>query len=67
MNIRYVIDLSLNKTHRIIEMSPQKNTYLLKNKTPNHYKKLKIFRYFFSSYSNCHRIYGDFDDKENFN
>ena len=48
-------------------MSPQKNTYLIKNKTPNYCKKLNYFRYFFSNYSNCHRIYGDFDDKENIN
>ena len=48
-------------------MSPQKNTYLFKNKTANHYKKLNPFRRFFSNYSNCHRIYGDFDDKENIN
>ena len=48
-------------------MRPQRNTYLFKNKTPNHYRKLKLFRCFFSNYSNCHRIYGDFDDKENIN
>ena len=48
-------------------MSPQKNKYLIKNKISSHNKKLHIFRYFFSNYSNCHRIYGDFDDKENFN
>ena len=48
-------------------MSPQKNTYLFKNKTLNRYKKLKLLRCFFSNYSNCHRIYGDFDDKENIN
>ena len=48
-------------------MSPQKNTYSFKNKTPDHYKKLQLFRCFFSNYSNCHRIHGDFDDKENIN
>ncbi len=48
-------------------MSPQKNTYLFKNKTPNHYKKLRIFRCLLSNYSDCHRTYGDFDDKENIN
>ena len=48
-------------------MSPQKNTYLFKNKTLNRNKKLKHLRCFFSNYSNCHRIYGDFDDKENIN
>ena len=45
-------------------MSPQKNTYLFKNKTPNHYRKLKFFRCFFSNYSNCHRLYGDLVDNE---
>ena len=50
-----------------MEMSPQKNIYLLKNKTLNRNKKIQIFRYFFSNYSNCHRTYGDFDDKENIN
>lgn len=48
-------------------MNPQKNINLFKNKTLNNYKKLQLFRYFFSSYSNCHRTYGDFDDKENIN
>ena len=48
-------------------MSPQKNTHLCKNKTLNRYKKLKRPRCFFSNYSNCHRTYGDFDDKENIN
>ena len=48
-------------------MGPQKNIHLIKSKTPNHYKKLKLFRCLFSNYSNCHRIYGDFDDKENIN
>ena len=48
-------------------MTPQKNKYLFKNKTLNRYKKLKRLRFFFSNYSNCHRIYGDFDDKENIN
>ena len=50
-----------------MEIGPQKNTYLFKNKTPNHYKKIQLFRCFFSNYSNCHRTYGDFDDKENIN
>lgn len=48
-------------------MNPQKNKYLFKNKTPNRYGKLKLFRFFFSNYSNCHHIHGDFDDKENIN
>ncbi len=48
-------------------MSPQKNTYLFKNKTLNHNKKLQNFRCFFSDFSNCHRTYGVFDDKENIN
>ena len=48
-------------------MSPQKNTYLFKHKTPNLDKKLQFFRCLFSNYSNCHHIYGDFDDKENIN
>ncbi len=48
-------------------MNPQKKTYLFKNKTPNHCKKMKLFRCFLSNYSNCHHIYGDFDDKENIN
>ena len=48
-------------------MSPQENIYLFKNKTPSHYKKLQLYRCFFSNYSNCHLTYGDFDDKENIN
>ena len=48
-------------------MSPQKQTYLFKNKTLNHNKKLQILRCLFSNFSNCHRTYGDFDDKENIN
>ena len=48
-------------------MNPHKNKYLFKNITPNNYKKLQLFRCFFSIYSNCHRTYGDFDDKENIN
>ena len=48
-------------------MSPQKNIYLIKDTIPNHSKKSRHFRCFFSNYSNCHRTYGDFDDKENIN
>ena len=48
-------------------MKLKKNIYLFKSKTPNHYKKLRPFRRLFSNYSNCHRTYGDFDDKENIN
>ena len=33
----------------------------------NHNKKLQIFSFFFSNYSNCRPTYGDFDDKENIN
>ena len=52
---------------KFIEMSPQKNTYLFKNKTLNQNNKMQIFRSFPTNYSNCHHTYGDFDDKENIN
>ena len=48
-------------------MNPQKNIYLFKNKILNHNKKLQDFKCFFSHFSNCHRKYGVFDDKENIN
>ena len=48
-------------------MNRQNNKYLIKYKTPSYNKNLYIFRCLFSNDSNCHRIYGDFDDKENIN
>ena len=48
-------------------MNSHKIIYLFKNIIPNNYKNLQFFRFFFSNYSNCHRTYGDFDDKENIN
>jgi len=48
-------------------MKLQKNADLFKNKVLNHNKKFQILRFLSSNYSNCHRTYGDFNDKENIN
>ena len=48
-------------------MNLQKNIDILKNKKLTNNKKCQIFKFFFSSYSNCRPKYGDFDDKENIN
>ncbi len=48
-------------------MNLQKNTNLFQSSKLKHIKKLYIFSFFFSNYSNCHPTYGDLDDKENIN
>ena len=48
-------------------MKFQKNTNLFKIRKLNYNKELHIIRCFISNYFNCHRAYGDFDDKENIN
>ena len=50
-----------------MNMKFQKNTNLFTIGKVNHNKKSHIIRCLISNHSSCHRVNGDFDDKENIN